>query len=261
MRPDDHRPDPAARPEHAPRIEPGQNAPDLPRLTFGPHFEMHPVVFPAGALAVLALVVLTIVIPGADLEPFFERVQSWIGTRFGWLYVASLTGFLAFAVWLALGPFGRVRLGADDEKPEFGRLAWFSMLFSAGMGIGLVFWAVAEPIEHFTTTPPGFAEGLNESRIAMAVTIFHWGLHPWALYAVVGLALAYFGFRRGMPLGFRSLLHPLLGDRVWGRTGDAIDTLAIIATLTGVATSLGLGAKQVNAGFAALFGMPLRNPK
>jgi len=234
--------------------QPGEN---LPSVSFGPHFEMHPVVFPAGALIVMALVALTYFLPASDVENTFEAAKGWIGDTFGWLYVAAMSGFLIFAVWLGFGRHGKVKLGKDGEKPEFGRLTWFAMLFSAGMGIGLVFWAVAEPITHFGSQPPGFADGLNSARLSMAVTIFHWGLHPWALYAVVALALAYFGFRRGMPLGFRSLLHPLLGDRVWGRTGDAIDTLAVIATLTGVATSLGLGAQQVNAGFAFLFGTPI----
>ncbi len=240
--------------------KPATAQPMLPRVSFGPHFEMHPIVFPAAVIVVLSLVALTIVFPhvspgDTQLVDVFGAARDWIGQTFGWLYVAAMSGFLLFSLWLALGRYATVRLGDDDEQPEFGRLSWFAMLFSAGMGIGLVFWSVAEPIEHFNNPPPGFAEGLNKTRIAMAVTIFHWGLHPWALYAVVGLALAYFGYRHGMPLGFRSLLHPLLGDRVWGRTGDAIDTLAIIATLTGVATSLGLGAQQVNAGLAFLFGM------
>jgi len=237
------------------------NVPDLPKKSFGPHFEMHPIVFPAGALIVLALVALTfvhpLVYPDGDLQALFSGAIDWIGARFGWLYVLSLSGFLAFALWLALSRLGAVKLGRDEETPEFNRLTWFAMLFSAGMGIGLVFWSVAEPIYHYNTPPPGFADGLDRSRVAMAVTIFHWGLHPWALYAVVALALAYFGFRRGMPLGFRSLFYPIFGKAVWGRLGDAIDTLAIIATLTGVATSLGIGAQQVNAGLNFLFGMPI----
>lgn len=246
-----------------PEAGPGQNgvdeggSPSLPSVTLGPGFEMHPVVFPAGALVVVALVVLALVIPSDDLRVVFDGMKNWIGDRFGWFYVLSMSAFLAFAVWLAGGRFSHVRLGRDGEKPEFGVLTWFAMLFSAGMGIGLVFWSVAEPIYHFNSPAPGLADGLNTSRMAMATTIFHWGLHPWALYAVVGLALAYFGFRKGMPLSFRSLLHPILGDRVWGRTGDVVDTLAVVATLTGVATSLGIGAKQVNAGLAFLFGLPV----
>lgn len=212
-------------------------------------------VFPAGALIVVSLVVACFLLPGDDLRATFEGIRNWIGSRFGWLYVASMSGFLGFAIWLMLGRFGKLRLGRDNEQPEFSRLSWFAMLFSAGMGIGLLFFSVAEPVYHFQTKPPGFADGLESSRISMATTIFHWGLHPWALYAVVGLVLAYFGFRRDMPLSFRSALFPLLGKRVWGRTGDAIDTLAIIATLTGVATSLGIGAQQVNAGLSFLFGI------
>jgi choline/carnitine/betaine transport len=231
--------------------------PDLPRLTFGPHFEMHPVVFPAGAIIVLSLLGLAFALPVDDLRETFEGLRDWIGDRFGWLYVLAMTGFLAMTVWLGLGRYGHVRLGVDGEEPEFGRISWFAMLFSAGMGIGLLFWSVAEPINHYVSTPPGFADGLTSSRVAMAVTIFHWGLHPWGLYALVGLALAYFGFRRGLPLSFRSLLYPLLGDRVWGRLGDVIDTLTIVATLCGVATSLGIGSQQVNAGLAYLFNWPI----
>ncbi|MCO8121597.1 BCCT family transporter [Stieleria sp. TO1_6] len=228
----------------------------MPCYRLGRHFEMHPVVFPAAAVIVAGLVAMCFVVPGETLQSTLLGVRDWIGDRFGWLYVASMSGFLLFSVWLALGRYGRVRLGRDDEQPEFSSLSWFAMLFSAGMGIGLLFFSVAEPIYHFQSPPPGFADGLDASRLSMAATIFHWGLHPWALYAVVGLGLAYFGFRRQMPLSFRSLLHPILGDRVWGRTGDVIDVLSILATLMGVATSLGIGAQQVNAGLSFLFGIP-----
>ncbi len=230
-------------------------ADSMPSVSLGPHFTMHPVVFPVAASIVLALVLATLLLPGEDVQAFFDGVKGWIGLRFGWLYVATMTALLAFVTWLALSRLGAIKLGDDEEEPEFGLLSWFAMLFSAGMGIGLVFWAVAEPAWHFAKPPPGVAEGLNPSRVSMAVTIFHWGLHPWALYAAVGLGLAYFGFRKKMPLSFRSFLHPIFGDRVWGRLGDAVDVLAIIATLTGVATSLGIGAQQVNAGLGFLFGL------
>lgn len=233
---------------------------ELRRIRFGRHFEMHPVVFPFSALIVIGLVLSTFLFPSGQVQDAFVHLRDWIGDRFGWLYVASMTGYLVLAIVLAFGKAGHIRLGQPDERPEFGRGAWFAMLFSAGMGIGLLFWSVAEPVYHYNATPPGLADGLDRSRIAMAVTIFHWGLHPWALYAIVGLALAYFGFNRRMPLSFRSLLHPLLGDRVWGFTGDLIDVLAIIATLTGVATSLGIGAQQVNAGLAQLFGIGISTP-
>lgn len=216
---------------------------------------MHPIVFPAAAVTVVALVLICFWFPSNGLRETFTGIRNWIGGQFGWLYVGSMSGFLVLAAWLGVGRYGHVRLGRDDERPEFSRVSWFAMLFSAGMGIGLLFFSVAEPITHYRTPPPGFADGLEASRLAMAVTIFHWGLHPWALYAVVALCLAYAGFRRGLPLSFRSLLYPLLGDRVWGRWGDLIDTLAIISTLTGVATSLGIGAKQVNAGLSFLFGL------
>ncbi|OAB61679.1 hypothetical protein AY599_19105 [Leptolyngbya valderiana BDU 20041] len=228
---------------------------DMPSIELGPHFTMHPVVFPVAASIVIALVVATLLIPGEDVGAFFGAVKDWIGTRFGWLYVATMTALLAFVAWLALSRLGSIKLGGDDEKPEFGVLSWFAMLFSAGMGIGLVFWAVAEPAYHYASPPPGVAQGLAPSRVSMAVTIFHWGLHPWALYAAVGLGLAYFGFRKKMPLSFRSFLYPIFGERVWGPLGDAVDVLAIVATLTGVATSLGLGAQQVNAGLGYLFGV------
>jgi len=143
-------------------------APDLPSLSIGPHFEMHPVVFPAGAIIVLSLVAISFLLPGENLESTFVGVRNWIGATFGWMYVAAMTGFLIFAVWLAASRYGKIRLGRDDEKPEFNRLTWFAMLFSAGMGIGLLFWSVAEPINHFTTQPPGFADGLNPARVAMA---------------------------------------------------------------------------------------------
>ena len=227
----------------------------MPSFSLGQHFTLHPVVFPISASIVIGLVIATLLIPGEDVGVFFGGVKDWIGTRFGWLYVATMTALLAFVAWLAFSRLGLIKLGDDDEKPEFGVLSWFAMLFSAGMGIGLVFWAVAEPAYHFAQPPPGVAQGLSPTRISMAVTIFHWGLHPWALYAAVGLGLAYFGFRKRMPLSFRSFLYPIFGERVWGPLGDAVDVLAIVATLTGVATSLGLGAQQVNAGLGYLFGL------
>lgn len=228
---------------------------EIPRVQLGKHFELHPVVFPSVTIIILLLVSLCIFVPNDVMLESFDSIKAWIGSKFGWFYVALMSGFVVLCVWLATGKTGKIRLGKDDERPEFGTLSWFTMLFSAGMGIGLLFFSVAEPIYHLQSTPPGFADGLNESRLSMAVTIFHWGLHPWALYAVVGLALAYFGFRHDLPLSFRSLVFPVFGQRTWGRVGDVVDILVILSTLVGVATSLGLGAQQVNAGFAVLFGV------
>ena len=234
---------------------PLKKVPALPVIRIGRHLEMHAVVFPAAAFVILILVAACFVFPRDTLLTAFTDLRDWVGSTVGWLYVGAMSWFLLFSVWLALGPYRHVRLGPDDARPEFGRLSWFAMLFSAGMGIGLLFYGVAEPVDHFLTPPPGYSVTGGPLRLSMATTIFHWGLHPWGLYAIVGLCLAYFGFRQGKPLSFRSLLEPLLGQRVWHRTGDLVDLLAIVATLTGVATSLGIGAQQVNAGLSFLFGV------
>ncbi|WP_406693244.1 BCCT family transporter [Saccharopolyspora sp. ID03-671] len=165
-------------------------------------------------------------------------------------------GVLVFAVWLGASRFGRVRLGPPDSRPEYRYLTWFAMLFTAGMGIGLVFWAVAEPLSHVADPPmaqPGSAEARAE---AMRFTFFHWGLHAWAVYIVVGVCLAYFSYRHRLPLSIRSALYPLLGDRIHGRLGDAVDVFAVFGTMFGVATSLGFGVLQVNAGLDSLNLLP-----
>lgn len=186
----------------------------------------------------------------------FNWLQAGIARHFAWLYVFSMTGFLVLAVWLALSRFGKIPLGKEGDTPDFNRFTWFAMLFSAGMGIGMLFFGVAEPMLHFLSPPMGAGGTPEAAKEAMGLTLFHWCLHPWALYALVGLSLAYFSFRRGMPLSFRSVFFPLLGQRVYGPLGHAIDVLAVCATLFGLATSLGLGAKQVNAGLHHVFGLP-----
>ena len=222
---------------------------------FGIEFEAHPVVFPISALLIVGFVTASAAAPRRALM-WFDYLQSAIAETFGWLYLASMTGFLLFAIYLCFSRFGHVRLGLDDERPEFSTLTWFAMLFSAGMGIGMLFFGVAEPMWHYIDPPNMQGETLQSARNAMGITLFHWCLHPWALYALVGVSLAYFSFRRGLPLSFRSVFEPLLGERIHGRLGDAIDVLAVLATLFGLATSLGLGAKQVNAGLAYVFGLP-----
>ena len=174
----------------------GNDENSLPVIRIGKHFEMHAVVFPTAALVLLTLVVVCFWFPRDELLATFTNLRDWISATVGWLYVGAMSGFLLFSAWLALGPFRHVRLGPNDAKPEFGRLSWFAMLFSAGMGIGLLFYGVAEPVDHFLTPPPGYSVAGGPMRLSMATTIFHWGLHPWGLYAVVGLCLAYFGFRR-----------------------------------------------------------------
>ncbi|QDU53918.1 BCCT family transporter [Aeoliella mucimassa] len=218
-------------------------------------FDAHPVVFPTAAALLLIFVAAVAAWPGRALL-LFDRLQSGIASNFAWLYIASMTGFLVFAVYLCFSRHGNIRLGPDDSRPEFPRATWFAMLFSAGMGIGMLFFGVAEPMWHYLAPPAGEAGTLDAAREAMGITLFHWCLHPWALYALVALALAYFGYRKNLPLSFRSAFYPLIGDRIHGPIGNFIDVLAVLATLFGLATSLGLGAKQVNAGLNYVFGLP-----
>lgn len=191
---------------------------------------------------------------------WFEGASSGIIAAFKWYYILVVAGFLAFSLFLLFSRFGSLRLGDDDQQPEFGYFAWFSMLFGAGMGIGLVFWSIAEPIYHFQDNP-FLAEGAGGSReaaqLAMRLTYFHWGLHPWAIYVVVGLSLAFFAYRRKLPLSIRSVLYPLIGDRIYGPWGHAADVLAVFGTIFGVATSLGFGVVQMNTGLNQLFGLPV----
>lgn len=180
-----------------------------------------------------------------------SNAQSWVITNTGWLFVLVATSFVVYVIWLALSRYGKIPLGADDETPEFRTVSWIAMMFSAGMGIGLMFWGVAEPLTHFTSPPPGTAEpgSPQASEVALATTLFHWTLHPWAIYAVAGLAIAYSTFRRGRSQLFSSVFRPLLGRRAAeGLGGKAIDMMAIFATLFGSAASLGLGALQIGAG-------------
>lgn len=225
------------------------------RRVFGLEVDAHPVVFPAAALLIVAFVVASAAVPRRALM-LFSWLQDGIATNFSYLYIAAMTGFLVFAVVLCFSRYGNIRLGPDDSRPEFPTLTWFAMLFSAGMGIGMLFFGVAEPMWHYLAPPGSEGETVEAARLAMGITLFHWCLHPWALYALVGLSLAYFGFRRGLPLSFRSVFYPLFGDRIHGGVGNVIDVLAVLATLFGLATSLGLGAKQVNAGLNFVFGLP-----
>ncbi|CAA9419765.1 MAG: High-affinity choline uptake protein BetT [uncultured Rubrobacteraceae bacterium] len=195
-------------------------------------------------------------------EPFgnaLATVVGWITEGLGWLYMLMTSFFLGFAIWLALSRYGKIRLGRPDDRPEFGYFAWFAMLFQAGMGIGLVFWSVSEPVTHYADPPLGMAqpETAGAASLALQTAFFHWGLHPWAIYAVVGLAVAYFSYRRGMTnLQISTVFRPLIGDRVDGPLGKAIDIIAILATLFGVAVSLGLGTLQIDAGLGEAFGLP-----
>lgn len=187
----------------------------------------------------------------------FDTVQGFIVGQMGWLYVLSFAIFLVFVIYLFFSRFGKIRLGPDDSEPDYSYASWFTMLFSAGMGIGLVFFSVAEPMFHYLAPPTMEGETLEAAREAMRLTFFHWGFHPWAMYIIVAMSLAYFSFRKGLPLSIRSAFYPLLGERIYGWMGNTIDILAIFGTMFGVATSLGLGVMQVNAGLEYLFGIDI----
>ena len=187
----------------------------------------------------------------------FSDLQSWLLTNLGWLYMGSVAGFFMLVIYLAFSRFAHLRLGADDSEPEYSYGSWFAMLFSAGMGIGLMFFGVSEPMTHFLEPPVGEGGTIDAARNAMQVTFFHWGLHAWAIYIIIGLALAYFSFRHDLPLTLRSALYPVIGDKMYGKWGNAVDIFAILGTMFGVATSLGIGVMQVNAGLNYLFGLPV----
>ncbi|WP_026695518.1 glycine betaine uptake BCCT transporter [Peribacillus kribbensis] len=174
----------------------------------------------------------------------------------GWVYLGATLFFVAFSIYLLLSKYGHIRLGRKNDIPDFSTGSWLSMLFGAGMGIGIVYWSVAEPVTHFTDPPYGKAYTLDAANTAMKYTFFHWGLDPWAIYTVIGLALAFFQYNKRLPAAISSAFHPILGDRIYGPIGKTIDILSIFATVFGIATSLGLGAMQVTAGMHDIFGIP-----
>jgi choline/glycine/proline betaine transport protein len=207
-----------------------------------------PRVFWPSAVIVGVLALLAAVFP-ARAEDLIGAVQSNVIGAFGWYYVLIVAGFVAFSLWMGLGRFGDIALGPDDEPAQYSRGSWFAMLFSAGMGIGLVFWGVAEPLNHFALPKPGVVGAPERiAEQAMAQTYVHWGVHAWAIYVVVGLALAYAIHRKGRPVSVRWALEPLLGARAGGRLGDVVDVAAVVGTVFGVATSLGLGVLQISSG-------------
>lgn len=214
----------------------------------GRFFCVQPVVFGVSTVLIVIFSAAAMWRP-RRMEAVFTAVQAAIVENAGWFYILAVDAVLVFVVFLLFSRYGHVRLGGDDEKPAFPYITWLSMLFSAGMGIGLLFWSVAEPISHLVEPPRGLPPMTPEAAAqAMKFTFFHWGLHAWGIYAVVGVSLAYFGYRRGLPLTIRSAFHPLLGDRIHGMPGHVIDILAVLATIFGVATSLGFGVLQINAG-------------
>lgn len=205
------------------------------------------------SIVFLVVSITLVLIFREDAEAFFSATQAAVTSNMGWLFILCVNLFVAFCFFVAFSRFGKIRLGGKDAKPEFSTSAWFAMLFSAGMGIGLLFWSIAEPINHFQTPPLGEPGTPAAARQAMNFTFLHWGLHAWAIYALVALALAFFTYNRQLPLTVRSAFYPFLGERIHGVVGHVIDILAVIATLFGLATSLGFGVQQVAAGLSHVF--------
>ena len=221
-------------------------------------FDIHPQVtfWASGILAVF--IALSIFVDGT--QTVFSSILDFINEKLGWFYILDFNIFLIVAFYFAFSRYSKIKLGGPFALPEFSTISWYAMLLSAGLGIGLMFWGVAEPIFHFTSPPPYF-EGVEAGSgaagsAALATTYLHWGVHGWALYGLVALALGFFAYNRGLPLTFRSIFYPILGKKIYGTWGNAIDILTVLATLFGLATSLGFGASQASAGLNKLFGLP-----
>lgn len=220
--------------------------------------DLHAPVFPITAILVVVFVIGTLMFPTVAKD-LLDGAKNDIIETFDWFFLLSANVFVIVCIALIFMPVGKIRLGGMDAKPEFSTISWFAMLFAAGMGIGLMFWAVAEPVAYYTGwfgTPFGVEANTPEARnLAMGGTMYHWGLHPWAVYSIVALSLAFFAYNKNMPLTIRSAFFPLLKDKVWGWPGHIIDSLAVVATIFGLATSLGFGAQQAASGLDYLFGM------
>ncbi|WP_283193573.1 BCCT family transporter [Rhizobium sp. AN80A] len=219
-------------------------------------FIINPPVFYGSIIVIGLFLGVGVLVPG-QAGALFGAIQTSILGAFGWFYLLSVGVFLLAVLVLCFGRFGQLKLGPDDSVPDFRFVSWIAMLFAAGMGIGLMFYAVGEPMTHFMAPPTAEPRSIEAMREAMTVTFFHWGIHAWAIYAVVGLSLAYFGYRFNLPLTIRSGLYPLLKSRVDGPIGHAVDIFAIVGTMFGIATSLGVGVSQINAGLNHLLGIPI----
>ncbi|MDK9740116.1 BCCT family transporter [Vibrio sp. D404a] len=222
-------------------------------------FDVHNPVFGISAGLIALFLIGVLVTDTASAKAALDGVKGQIINSFDWLFIWSGNIFVIFCLGLIVSPFGKIRLGGNDATADYSFMSWLAMLFAAGMGIGLMFWSVAEPAAYFTgwfETPLGVEPNTPEAaRIALGATMYHWGLHPWAIYGVVALSLAFFTYNKGLPLSIRSIFYPILGDRAWGWAGHVVDILAVLATLFGLATSLGLGAQQAASGIQHVFGI------
>ena len=216
---------------------------------------VNPRVFLSTVIIIIIFLATVILSPNA-FELITQQLNQWITNSFGWFYVLAVAIFLVVLAFIAISDYGRIRLGPDHSQPSYSNGSWFAMLFTAGMGIGLMFFGVAEPVMHYVSPPAGDAETVAAAQQAMRVTFFHWGLHAWGIYALIGLSLAYFAYRHHLPLKVRSSLYPIIGQKIHGPIGDAVDTFATIGTVFGVATTLGFGVTQINSGLNYLLGIP-----
>ncbi len=207
-----------------------------------------------------ALLIIAFIIFGAFFNELanevFGQAKAFISVRFGWFFIVVVNLALLMSIYLIFSKYGDIRLGYQTEEPEYNLVSWIGMLFSAGIGIGLLYWGTAEPLQHFMAPPLGEPETIAAAKQAMNISFLHYGLHVWAIYGMVALSLAYFHYRRGLPLAIRSTLYPLIGKKIYGPWGHTVDTLAVFGTMFGVVTTLGLGVLQINSGLEALFGIP-----
>ncbi|MEZ8168882.1 BCCT family transporter [Vibrio tasmaniensis 1F-187] len=222
-------------------------------------FDVHNPVFGISAGLITLFLIGVLLTDTASAKSALDGVKWQIINSFDWLFIWSGNIFVIFCLGLIVSPFGKIRLGGVDATADYSFMSWLSMLFAAGMGIGLMFWSVAEPAAYYTgwyETPLGVEANTPEAvKLALGATMYHWGLHPWAIYGVVALSLAFFSYNKGLPLSIRSIFYPILGDRAWGWAGHIVDILAVLATLFGLATSLGLGAQQAASGIQHVFGI------
>ena len=206
-------------------------------------------------VAIISIFLVVVVLAPNSFELITKNLNQWVTDSFSWFYVLSVAIFLILLIYIALSDMGEIKLGPDHSQPNYSNASWFALLFTAGMGIGLMFFGVAEPVMHYVSPPEGAGETIQAAQQSMRVTFFHWGFHAWAIYTVVGLALAYFAYRHNLPLKIRSALYPIIGEKIYGPIGDAVDTFATIGTVFGVATTLGFGVTQINSGLNYLFGI------
>lgn len=220
------------------------------------HSSINPPVFFGSATLILVVGLAAIIWP-AQTEQYIGVVVTWISDWFGAYYFVAAAAFLIFVIGVALSRAGRIKLGPEQSKPQFGLFTWSAMLFAAGIGTDLMFFSVAEPASQYLAPPVGDGSTVEAARMAIVWTLFHYGIIGWGMYALMGMAIAYFAYRRNMPLSIRSVLHPLFGDRVWGKLGDAVDIAAVLGTIFGLATTLGIGVEMLNRGLSDLVGVPI----